>query len=240
MGQHERVCRVMVDLGFCKHAKIKEKEKRNYIWHNAFRTAPSDSDIKWVLLINKSKEKEVTICNYNPNLHYWEVMEGEEVICWMNFEDFLPTPPNYGNFLIKRLSLENKKEILATIGKTINRYETRVRKNHWVNNSLWLHRSIVSNKYPEHSKESFEECIKFAKERNVSLTLEFDIMLYKGEVKCYHKDKISSILGQEVSCAEKLNIEGFKNFTVEQQISGCIISAENDFGHIIITQIKAK
>ncbi len=37
---------------------------------------------------------------------------------------------------------------------------------------------------------------------------------------------------------EKLNIEGFKNFTVEQQISGCIISAENDFGHIIITRLS--
>lgn len=120
----------------------------------------------------------------------------------------LPSTQDITSIIVRSMEeLENKKEILATIGKTINRYETRVGKNHWVNNSLWLHRSIVSNKYPEHSKESFEECIKFAKERDVSLTLEFDIMLYKGEVKCYHKDKISSILGQEASCAEKLNIE---------------------------------
>ena len=32
-------------------------------------------------------------------------------------------------------------------------------------------------------------------------------MLYKNEVRCYHKDRIPSLLGQEKSCAEKLKLE---------------------------------
>lgn len=128
-------------------------------------------------------------------------------------EIILPSPKDITSIIVRNIEeLENKKEILATIGKTINRYETRVGKNHWVNNSIWLHRSIVSNKYPEYSKESFEECIRFANERNLRLTLEFDVMLYKGEIKCYHKDKISSMLGQEASCAGKLQIENTLSF----------------------------
>lgn len=120
----------------------------------------------------------------------------------------LPTIEDISSVLVRNMEeLENKKEILASIGKTINRYETRIGNKHWVRNSIWLHRSIVSNKYPEYSRESFEECLKFADKHNVNLTLEFDVMLYEGEVKCYHKDRISSILGQDVSCAEKLNIE---------------------------------
>ncbi len=106
--------------------------------------------------------------------------------------------------------LEDKKEILAAIGKVINRYESRVKmddEKHWVFNSLWLHRGILSNNYPEHSKESFKECVKYAKKKNVAITIEFDVMLYKGEVRCYHKDKVPALLGQTKSCAEKLQLE---------------------------------
>lgn len=120
----------------------------------------------------------------------------------------LPTIHDISSVIVRSMEdLENKKEILATIGKAINRYETRINGKHWVTNSLWLHRSIVSSKYLEHSREAFGECLRFAKKYDINLTLEFDVMMHKGEVKCYHKDKISSILGQEVSCAEKLDIE---------------------------------
>ena len=130
---------------------------------------------------------------------YYEIVESKKVS--------LPTIEDISSVIVRSMEeLENKNEILATIGKTINRYETRIGKEHWVNNSLWLHRAIVSDRYTEHSKESFEECLKFADKHNINLTLEFDVMLHKGEVKCYHKDRISSFLGQSKSCAEKLDI----------------------------------
>ncbi len=37
---------------------------------------------------------------------------------------------------------------------------------------------------------------------------------------------------------DRLNIEGFKDFAVEQQISGCLITAVNDFGGTVITRIS--
>ena len=45
------------------------------------------------------------------------------------------------------------------------------------------------------------------KKYNINVTVEFDVMLYKNEVRCYHKDRIPSLLGQEKSCAEKLKLE---------------------------------
>lgn len=106
--------------------------------------------------------------------------------------------------------LENKKEILATIGSVLNGYESRIKLNDeasFVYNSVWLHRGIISQEYLEHSKDSFIACKKYAEENDIRITVEFDVMLYKGEVRCYHKDKISSILGQQKSCAEKEKIK---------------------------------
>ena len=93
----------MVVIGFRKAAKIREKAIRKYVWYNAFKVSPSDGNLKWVVLINRDKQREVTICNYNPYLNVWEVAEGEEVLSWMNFEDFLPETPNYSSFLIKNI-----------------------------------------------------------------------------------------------------------------------------------------
>ena len=117
----------------------------------------------------------------------------------------IPSPEDIGQLITQKIqNVESKKEILASIGEVLNNYETRIDKDHWVNNSLWLHRGIISDKYLEHSRESFEACIAFAKKHNMNVTVEFDVMYYKGEVRCYHSDKIPSILGQDKSCAEKL------------------------------------
>lgn len=128
-----------------------------------------------------------------------------------NIDVQIPSVDDISSVIVKSIEeLEDKKEILATIGEVINHYESRVslkNKKHWVMNSLWLHRGIVSNKYLEHSKESFDECIRYANENNISVTIELDVMLYKGEVRCYHKDKISSLFGQSKSCAEKTKLE---------------------------------
>lgn len=131
---------------------------------------------------------------------YFELLED------MDIE--IPYPEDIGQVITKKIQdIESKKEILASVGGIINNYETRIDKNHWVNRSLWLHRGIISDKYLEHSRESFLACIDFAKRYNILVTVEFDVMLYKGQVKCYHKDKIPSLLGQDKSCAEKLKIE---------------------------------
>ena len=120
----------------------------------------------------------------------------------------IPYPEDLMQIIAQSIqSIETKKEILASIGEIINKYETRIGKNHWVNKSLWLHRGIISDKYLEHSRESFLACIEFARKNNILVTVEFDVMLYKGKVRCYHKDSIPSLLGQDKSCAEKLQLE---------------------------------
>lgn len=122
----------------------------------------------------------------------------------------IPSIEDITNIIVRSLEeVENKKEILATIGSILNGYESRVKlndKSSFVYNSIWLHRGIISQDYLEHSKESFIACREFAKKNNIRITVELDVMLYKGEVRCYHKDRISSILGQEKSCAEKEKI----------------------------------
>lgn len=128
-----------------------------------------------------------------------------------NVDVEIPSIQDISSIIVRSIEeLEDKKEILATIGSIMNKYESRINLNdrtHWVYDSLWLHRGILSNKYKEHSKESFVACANFAKQQNIKITVEFDVMLYKGEVRCYHKDQISSFLGQKKSCAEKNEIE---------------------------------
>ncbi len=127
-----------------------------------------------------------------------------------NREIEIPSIEDITSIIVRNIEqLEEKREILATIGSILNGYESRIKLNDnssFVYNSVWLHRGIISKKYLEHSKESFIACREFAKTNNMRITVEFDVMLYKGEVRCYHKDKISSILGQDKSCVEKEKI----------------------------------
>lgn len=128
-----------------------------------------------------------------------------------NVDIQIPSVEDISSIIVHAIeTLEDKKEILATIGEVINKYESRVKledASHWVFNSLWLHRGIVSGEYPEHSTQSIKECVRYANSNNMRVTIEFDVMLYKGEVRCYHNDKIPDILGQSKSCAEKMKLE---------------------------------
>lgn len=128
----------------------------------------------------------------------------------------IPDIHDISNIIVNSIEeLENKKEILATIGSVLNKYESRVKeddKSNFVYNSIWLHRGIVSNKFKEHSKEAFLECIEFAKRNKVHVTVEFDIMLYKKEARCFHKDRVSNAIGQEKSCAEKMDLDNSLSF----------------------------
>ena len=128
-----------------------------------------------------------------------------------NVDIEIPSIEDISNIIVKNLEkIEDKKLMVATLGAILNNYETRVKKegkNSWVFNSLWLHRGILSNRYKEHSRDSFIACRDFAIRNNLNITVEFDVMLYKGEIRCYHRDKISSILGQSKSCAEKMKLK---------------------------------
>lgn len=130
----------------------------------------------------------------------------------------IPSIDDISNIIVRSIEeLESKREILATIGSVLNRYESRIKlndQNSFIYNSIWLHRGIVSSEYLEHSEKAFIACREYAKSNNMRITVEFDVMLYKGEVRCYHKDKISSILGQKKSCAEKEQIE--KSMSLKQ------------------------
>lgn len=99
------------------------------------------------------------------------------------------------------------KEICATISGVLNNYTSRIDKNHWLLNSLKIHRGIVSDRYPENSLKSIEACIKFAKYTNTRVALELDLVYYNKQVVCYHSDKVSNKLGQEQSCAEKIDLK---------------------------------
>lgn len=125
-----------------------------------------------------------------------------------NVDIEIPTMEDFGNIITHEIqNAESKNEILAKIGSVCNEYETRIDENSWVNNSVFIHRGITSSRYLEHSKESFLHCIEFAESRNINVTVEFDVMLYAGQVRCYHNDRIPDLLGQEKSCAEKMKLE---------------------------------
>lgn len=148
-----------------------------------------------------------------------------------NLDLQIPSPDDIAEIITDEIQeFEGKKEILAGIGKVINKFETRIDENHWVNNTLWLHRGIISSKYLEHSRESFEACIKFAVANNIKVTVEFDVMLYMGEVRCYHKDKIPSLIGQDKSCAEKMKLEN--SLTLKEILN--IFAGYEDYVHLAL------
>ncbi len=117
----------------------------------------------------------------------------------------IPTIDDISEVLVS--AFENSysiKEACLCLSEMLNKYESRVDENHWLNNYLLLHRSIVSSDYKENSLEAFEHAIKFADENNLNVALELDVIIYKGDVICYHSDRISKRLGQAASCAEKV------------------------------------
>ena len=166
-----------------------------------FRSDSYKKRVFWICNIFRKRFKFVKGKDYNS-----EVKKYNELASRIDIE--IPSIEDLSNIIVNSIEeLENKKEILVAIGSVFNKYETRIKsKDHFVYNSLWLHRGILSKDYLEHSKESFIACKEFAIKNNINLTIEFDVMLYKGEARCYHSDRISSIFGQEKSYAEKTKL----------------------------------
>ena len=89
-------------------------------------------------------------------------------------------------------------DIIKKLWSACNKYKTRVNQDHWLlsyndKKCQIAHRAIADSTIKEHSKEAFETCVRKNK------VIEFDIMLYKGKILVYHKDKISDRLGQAKS-----------------------------------------
>lgn len=124
---------------------------------------------------------------------------------------------------------ESVKEIVATISGVCNNYKSRVNENHFLTNSLILHRGILSDRFVEHSKGAFEACVRFAEFTNTCTTIELDLVYYNSKVICYHSDKVSDKLGQAKSCAEKSNISD--SITLEEILD--IVKGHEDLVSII-------
>ena len=114
--------------------------------------------------------------------YYSEVEKYNELDFDMDIE--IPSIEDISSIIVRSIEeLENKKEILATIGSIINRYQTRVKdKKHFVYSSLWLHRGILSKQHNENSIEGFIACKDFAIKNNIKVTVEFDVMLYNSKL----------------------------------------------------------
>lgn len=101
---------------------------------------------------------------------------------------------------------DKAENVVKNIYLTFNKNNTRVDQNHFVLATNIAHRAISSTNVKEHSKEGLLDCIK------KGFTAEIDVVLYNGELRCYHSDNISSKLGQESSIAEKTRIEDSLTF----------------------------
>jgi len=168
----------------------------------AFNTL-TEKNVFFILNVFRKRITFVKGDDYNSQVQkYNDLLDSLEVE--------LPSIEDISSIIVRSIEqLEDKREILATIGSVINTYESRVKlgdNEHWIYNSLWLHRGIVSDVYQEHSKAGFAGCKRFALTHNISITVEFDVMLHKGEIRCYHRDKIPALLGQSKSCAEKVRL----------------------------------
>ena len=102
---------------------------------------------------------------------------------------------------------DSVQEICSKMSRIMNKYTSRVNSSHWLIKSLKIHRGIISNKYPENSIDSIDASMKFAKYTDTLVSLELDLVYRNGEIICYHSDKVSNKLGQNQSCAEKLDID---------------------------------
>jgi len=191
----------------------------NYIKLKKVFYTKDEKTVYFVLNVFRKRFNFVKGNDYNSQVQKYNELAS-------NLDVEIPSIEDISSIIVRSIErLEDKREILATIGSVMNKYESRVKlndKKHWVHNSLWLHRGIVSDIYPEHSKAGFAGCKRYAKVNNISVTVEFDVMMYKGEVRCYHKDIIPSLFGQSKSCAEKVNLS--KSLTLRQVLelfNGC-------------------
>lgn len=104
------------------------------------------------------------------------------------------------------------KEACAAMSAVFNKFKSRVNERHWLNTSLLLHRSIISSSLKENSIESFKAAIDFATKNNLRVALELDVIIWHGELICYHSDRLSSKLGQESSSAKKVELKDSVKF----------------------------
>jgi glycerophosphoryl diester phosphodiesterase len=112
--------------------------------------------------------------------------------------------PTIDNIMVE--AEDSAKTVIKKIWIAFNQYKSRVKDDHWLisyngKKNQIQHRGIIDKTLKEHSKESFELCIKNKK------IIEFDITKYEGKIICYHDDGLTKRMGQKKSICEKLDIE---------------------------------
>ncbi|MBE6708318.1 MAG: ABC transporter ATP-binding protein [Ruminococcaceae bacterium] len=82
------------------------------------------------------------------------------------------------------------------------------------------------------------DCYIFFDGRELLFLSGINILVKKEERRRFFGKNVPLEAKYKSLGAEKLNIEGWRDFEVEQQISGCIITAVNDFGGTVVTKLS--
>lgn len=143
---------------------------------------------------------------------YQRICEDTKYMQTNNLE--IPTWEDLSRNLVDRIEgNEPISHILTELSSILNKCTARVDDNHWICNSLILHRAIISDIFKEHSIDAIRHIIAFSEKYKISITIECDVTMYNGDVVCYHSDNGSDWLGQEKSCAQKEEIQDAIKFS---------------------------
>ena len=102
---------------------------------------------------------------------------------------------------------ESLNGIIKKIRNVFNVYTTRIKKDHWINKSLLIHRGALTAQSYENSISSIIECIEFAKSNQIRIAVEIDVVQCEGKIKCYHNDKPGRLIGQGNALAIKNDLK---------------------------------
>lgn len=142
---------------------------------------------------------------------YQRICEDTRYMQTNNLE--IPTVRDLSAYLVEKIEgNEPASYIFCELSSILNKSIARVDDMHWICKSLIFHRAIISDKFKEHSIEAIRHIIRFAEKYLIYVTIECDVMMYNGEVVCYHSDNGSDWLGQEKSCAKKEEIQNSIKF----------------------------
>ncbi|MEG1203657.1 MAG: hypothetical protein RSE00_00075 [Clostridia bacterium] len=149
-------------------------------------------------------------------------------------------------FVLELKESDKFKDASLILKRFSNARKSNINSNHWLNNSIIVHRFNVNNMLEEHSIESLNEAIVFAKRINrvfgITVAFEIDVVRYVDKQKnvktiLYHEDRVSDKLGQEASTAKKSDIENA--LTLEEFLQKIIIPLRDEKIIKLVIDVKA-
>ncbi|MBR4882171.1 MAG: hypothetical protein IKU19_09560, partial [Clostridia bacterium] len=82
------------------------------------------------------------------------------------------------------------------------------------------------------------DCYIFFDGRELLFLSGINILVKKEELRRFFGKNVPLEAKYKSLSVDRLNVEGWRDFEVEQQISGCIITAVNEFGGIVVTNLS--